>query len=139
MLRRTALLLSLCFLPLSCLAAEPQTVPSISGDAGDCSAEITVTNSAFKPIYDAKIAVQIKHGFAGLHRIDLEVSTNSEGKARVQGLPDRVRRPLDLNVSYKGRNTTVIVDPEQRCNGSYSAVLPDKPFVPPGVDADEDQ
>jgi hypothetical protein len=139
MLRRIAQILVLCFLPAFCRGAEPQQVPSISGDAGECSAEITVTDSAFRPVYDAKIAVQIKHGFAGLHRTDLEVSTNSDGKARVDGLPDRVRRPFDFNVTYKGRNTTVIVDPEQRCNGSYSAVLPDKPFVPPGSDADEDQ
>ncbi len=108
-------------------------IPVISGDLGDCTADFTVTNSKLKPLYAAKISVQLKYGFAGLHRTDLEVSTNVDGKARFEGLPTRGRRTLGFTVTYQGRSTAVVVDPDQQCHGSYSAIVTDKP-----VKADED-
>src|SRR4051812_27215274 len=94
------------------LPQQPDTnTPVISADLGDCTADITVTGSKLKPIYNAKIATQIKYGFAGFHRLNLEIYTNADGQARFEGLPERPRAPLSFDVTYQGRSTAVIVHP----------------------------
>lgn len=101
-------------------------VPVISGDVGPCSADFTVTNTSSKPLYKAKIAVEIKHGFAGWHRTNLEIYTNIDGKARVEGLPETNKRPLSFGVSYEGRSTSLVVDTAEKCHGTYTAMVTDK-------------
>jgi hypothetical protein len=108
-------------------------VPVISGDLGGCSAEFTVTGTKLKPIYKAKLEVELRYGFGGFHRTTLEIYTNVDGKARVEGLPERSKRPLAFTVSYEGRKTVVLVDPEEKCHGSYEAIVTDRP-----VKTDED-
>src|ERR1700685_2502538 len=68
-------------------------VPSIDGAAGPCSLELTVTDSNKKPVYAANIKVHIAYGLGGFHKLDLEASTNIDGKVKFLGLPSRVRRP----------------------------------------------
>ena len=109
-------------------------VPVISGDLGGCTAEFTVTGTKLKPIYKAKVEVELRYGFGGFHRTSLEISTNVDGKARVEGLPERIKRPLSFTVSYEGRKTIVMVDPEAKCHGSYNAIVTDKPVK---TDSDE--
>ncbi len=46
------------------------------------------------PVYNAKINVHIAYGFGSFHKLDLEVSTNADGKARFIGLPNRLKRAL---------------------------------------------
>lgn len=64
----------------------------ISGRLGACSADFTVKDSDGKPVYAAIIHVRIRYSFLSLKRMDLEIGTNSDGKARVEGLPSRARR-----------------------------------------------
>ena len=109
-------------------AEEPSKVPVISGDLGDCSANLRVTDVKDKPVYNAKIGVEIKYGFAGLHRSTLEVYTNIDGRARFEGLPLKSRGPLAFTATYEGRSTTVVVEPRDNCHGSYTAILPNKPL-----------
>jgi hypothetical protein len=53
-----------------------------------------------KPVYAATIKVHIKYGFGGMRRLDLEAGTNSDGKVKFAGLPDRVQRPpLEFHAS----------------------------------------
>ena len=58
---------------------------------GSCSADFTVKDSGGKPVYAAMVHVRVRYGFAGVKRADLEVGTSAEGKARVEGLPDKAR------------------------------------------------
>lgn len=111
-------------------------IPVISGDLGECSADFTVTGTKFHPLYNAKLAVEIRYGFGGFRRTTLEIYTNVDGRARVEGLPASSKRPLAFTASYEGRKTVVIVDPEQNCHGSYKAVVTDRP-VKTEEDADE--
>lgn len=139
MLRCISLLLLLSC-PLLVFAQTPPTptapsspVPVISGDLGGCSADFKVTGTKDHPLYNAKLEVEIRYGFGGFRRTTLEIYTNVDGKARVEGLPERNKRPLAFTASYEGRKTVVIVDTEQKCHGEYRAIVTDRP-----VKADED-
>src|SRR5882724_1404166 len=74
-----------------------QKVPVIDGAAGSCSLDLTVTADS-KPVYAAVVKVHIAYGFGGLHKLDLEASTNVDGKVKFVGIPARVRRQtLEFN------------------------------------------
>ncbi len=116
--------------------AEPNQLPVISGDLGDCTADLRVTDVKDKPIYNAKISTEIKYGFAGLRKNSLEIYTNVDGKARFEGLPLKSRGPLAFTATYEGRSTTVMVEPRDNCHGSFTAILPNQP-LPRTKDDDE--
>ncbi|HWR17391.1 MAG TPA: hypothetical protein VN577_21350 [Terriglobales bacterium] len=124
-------LLAVGYLPAQQAKTPPQPpkpeVPVISGDLGECSAAIRVTDSRQKPVSNAKVAIEIRYGFAGFRRTTLEIYTNSDGRALVKGLPENPRTPLTFEVSYQGRTTALVVDTERRCQGEYTSVLPDRP------------
>jgi hypothetical protein len=78
---------------LSRAQAQSEKVPVIQGGAGPCSVELTVLGADGKPVYAATVKVHIKYGFGGMRKLDLEAGTNSDGKVKFAGLPDRVQRP----------------------------------------------
>ena len=73
-------------------------VPVVKGDLGTCSADFTVLDSNGKPVYDAKVHVTILYGFMNKRKSELEIGTNSDGKARIEGLPNRFGDSSLLNV-----------------------------------------
>src|SRR5581483_6702241 len=80
-------------------APKPVPVPILDAKLGTkCSADFTVNDEEVKPVYDATVHVRVRYGFAGIKRSDLEVGTNSEGKARIQGLPDKAK-PLAYDIT----------------------------------------
>jgi hypothetical protein len=95
------MLIAFLLLAAAALAQQPaQQPPSetqkpdlaiISARLGPCSADFTVTDADGKPVYAAIVHVRIRYGFMSVKRMDLEVGTNSEGKARVEGLPEKGR------------------------------------------------
>lgn len=127
---RSLVFLFACLLCIPAYAQEKpkaeNPVPVISGDLGECSADFVVTGTKLKPLYNAKLEVEIRYGFVGMRRTNLEIFTNVDGKARVTGLPERNKRPLAFTASYEGRKTVVIVDPEENCHGTYKAIVSDK-------------
>ena len=99
-------------------------VPSIDAGLGSCTVDFTVTDAKQNPIYDAKITVRIKYGFLGLRRIDLEIGTNSNGRARFTGLPEKARKPpLEFVVRYHNRTETVWYWPAVDCHKEYTVKL----------------
>ena len=111
------------YLPLALLActlfaqdASKQDIPHVSADAGSCYVNFTVTDVGGKPLYNAKISGQVRYGFGSLHRVDLEVGTNSDGKARIDGLPDRTKKPIEFAVKHGDLSTTVNFDPGANCH-----------------------
>jgi hypothetical protein len=105
------------------VAADKPEVPEINGMVGSCSANFTVTDTEKKPIYNAKIEVVIRYGFGGLHKSELQIGTNSEGKARVIGLPEKVKKPLEFRISSGPLSKTVLVNPTEKCDASVEVVL----------------
>jgi hypothetical protein len=83
-----------------------------------------VTDSTGKPIYNAKILVTISYGFMGKRKTDLEIGTNSDGKARFEGLPDRLKKPpMEFKVWTADQGKTVTNDPAVNCHPSFSVAM----------------
>ena len=112
------LLLVTCILP-----ASSTEVPSVNAGLGSCSADFTVEDSSHKPLYDAKIDITIRYGFMSLRKTELEVGTNSDGKARVQGLPTSVKKPLQFRIRHGQQSKTIEYDPAVRCHADYTIPL----------------
>ena len=108
---------------------DPKSIPVIDGALGPCTADFTITGTDNKPIYLAKIKVHIAYGFMSARKLDLEVSTNVDGKARFTGLPDRVKRGLFFEASEGDRTGNVFDDPSKTCQAQFTITLR-KPVTP---------
>jgi hypothetical protein len=95
---------------------------TISARLGMCSADFTVTDADGKPEYAATVHVRIRYGFLSLKRMDLEVGTNSDGKARVEGLPLGGRR-LQYDITKDARKAAVEQDLTTNCHAMYAVAL----------------
>ncbi|HYH01014.1 MAG TPA: hypothetical protein VD837_17955 [Terriglobales bacterium] len=109
----------------------PTAVTEISAEMGSCTVDFRVTNFVGEPIYNAKIATQIRHGFLGKRKLDLEAGTNSEGRARFVKMPERVKHPLQFEARWGGDSTIITWDPGNNCHAEYPVLLgksnPEKP------------
>ncbi len=106
---------------------DPKSVPVIDGGIGDCSVDFTVNDDAAAPVYAAKIKVHIAYGFMYARKLDLEVGTNVDGKARFTGLPDRVKKGLFFEASEGDRTASAFDDPATTCKTQFTLVLRKKP------------
>jgi len=121
-------LLLLCLAPVSrAQTPDPHAVPTIDGGIGPCSADFTITDADNKPIYAAKIKVHIAYGFMYARKLDLEVGTNADGKARFTGLPDRTKRGLFFEASEGDRVGNAFDDPATTCKNQFAVTLRKKP------------
>jgi DNA-binding beta-propeller fold protein YncE len=94
----------------------------ISARLGTCAADFTVTDAAGAPVYGALVHVRVRYGLMSLKRMDLEVGTGSDGKARVEGLPEKAR-PLSYDVTKDNLRATVAQDLTTTCRGTYPVTL----------------
>ena len=106
---------------------DPKDVPVIDGGIGPCSADFTITDEAGAPVYAAKIKVHIAYGFMYARKLDLEVGTNADGKARFTGLPDRVKHGLFFEASEGDRTADAFDDPGTNCKAQFTLALRKKP------------
>ncbi len=104
--------------------ADPKTAPMIDGALGSCSADFTVTDAAGAPVYNAKIRVHIAYGFMNARKLDLEVGTNTDGKARFEGLPNKLRHGgLTFYASHDDQEGSAFVDPATTCKAQLTITL----------------
>jgi hypothetical protein len=105
-------------------AAEPPKpdLSTINARLGMCTADFAVTGADGKPVYAAMVHVRIRYGFMSLKRMDLEVGTNSDGKARVEGLPLGGRR-LAYDVTKDSLKATVEQDLTKDCHPTFAVTL----------------
>src|SRR5881392_2645623 len=89
---------------------------------GTCSADFTVKDAGGKPVYAAMVHVKVRYGFAGVKRADLEVGTSSEGKARIEGLPDKAR-PLTYEIRKDDKKVEVTQDVSDTCRATFDVAL----------------
>jgi hypothetical protein len=106
-------------------------VPAVDAGRGACSVDFRVTDSNKQPLFNATVYVKIKYGFLGLRRMELEVGTNADGRARVTGLSFRTRKePLSFRVWYHDAAKTVLHYPAVDCNEHYDVTLDTKAQSP---------
>src|ERR1700688_14529 len=104
-------------------AAESADVAVVKGGAGSCAADFAVSDPSGKGIYDAKIRIQIRYGFMGLHRLDATVGTNFEGKARMEGLPEQIKGTAEFKVSHGDLSKSLPYDPLTDCHSRHEVIL----------------
>jgi len=104
-------------------AADAKSVPVVDGGIGPCSADFTVTDPSGAPVYAATIKVHIAYGFMYARKLDLEVGTNSDGKARFSGLPDHLKHGLFFEASEADRTAEAFDDPAVTCKAQFTVAL----------------
>jgi len=110
-------------------SAQPQPVPAVDGELGACSVEFTTIDGNGNPIAGATVRLHLAYGFAGVRRLDLEVTTNTEGKARFTGLPDNLKKGLFFRGSKDDMEGTAFYEPKKNCKAQHTMVL-EKPSTP---------
>lgn len=105
------------------LAQSAPEIPVVDGGLGSCRADFTVKDGSGKPVYNAKVHVLIKYGFFSKRKTELEVGTNSDGRARVTGLPNLPKKPLEFSIKSGTVETTVTDDPSNNCNATFDVTL----------------
>ena len=93
-----------------------------AGLGGSCSADFTVKGPDGTPIYAAMVHVKVRYGFAGVKRADLEVGTSSEGKARIEGLPDKAR-PLIYDIKKDEKKSEATQDVADMCHATFDVTV----------------
>jgi hypothetical protein len=109
---------------ISLFARQTPKIPTVNADVGGCTADFVVQNGNHKPIYNAKVSVTFRYGLFHLHKVSLEAFTDSDGRARFEGLPDAPKKPLDFPIRYGDRQKTVTDNPGNVCNENFTVVLP---------------
>jgi len=129
------LLMSLIVVSISTFARSPaplpQTqasadIPVVKGGAGACTADFVVTDASGKGVYDAKIRILIQYRFLALHKLDLTVGTNYEGKARIEGLPEQIKKTAEFKISHGDQSKSIPFDPLDNCHPKLEVVLGEK-------------
>lgn len=104
-------------------SATTPPVPKIDGAVGACTANFTVRDGQNKPIYNAQISVRLRYGFMNMRKTDLQISTDSNGKADFIGLPNFPKKPLAFHIKSGTVSKTVTDDPNTNCVATYDVVL----------------
>ena len=107
--------------PQGALPATPE-LPVLDARLGACTADFTVKGPDGTPVYLALVHVRVRYGALGVKRMDLEVGTNSEGKARVKGLPDEARL-MTWDITKDDKKTVVDQDVKKTCQGKFDVTL----------------
>ncbi len=102
-------------------ASKPE-IAVLKAGLGACSADFSVNDSGGKPVYAATIHVRVRYGVWGIKRADLEVGTNSDGKARIEGLPGKAK-PLAFDIQKADKKAAVEQNVSDTCHANYEVSL----------------
>ena len=103
-------------------AGGPQEIPVLKAAIGPCSADFTVTDADGKPVYLAIVHTKIRYGAMNVKRMDLEVSTNAEGKARLESLPAKGKK-VAYDVRHDAKKGTAAQDLAKTCHATLPVVI----------------
>ena len=74
------------------------------------------------PVYLALVHVRVRYGAMNVKRMDLEVGTNSDGRARITGLPNKAK-PMTYDVTKGDKKATADQDVAKTCDATVQVVL----------------
>jgi len=100
----------------------PPEIPVLNARLGGCSAEFLVKDAVGLPVYLALVHVNVRYGPLNVKRMDIEVGTNSDGKAQIKGLPDKAK-PMTYDVQKDDKKATVDQDVAKMCEGKFEVTL----------------
>ena len=112
-------------LAASFAAQAPPPAPDpvvLSAGLGGCSADFTVTGADGQPVYAALIRTTVRYGFMSVKKMELEISTGSDGKARISGLPLK-GKAVEYSVMKGPERGSATQDLKDKCNASFSIAL----------------
>lgn len=104
-------------------AGVSSTVPTLDGGIGPCSAEFHIVGADNKPIYNAQVHTLIKYGAFGVRKLDLQGSTNADGKVKFTGLPDVNKRPMSFDIKQGQKTAQRAFEPGEQCNPVFEVIL----------------
>jgi hypothetical protein len=110
-------------LPFSASGDGSQQRAQIDRGMGPCSAKFVVVETSLDPVSDAIISAEIRRSAASKPE-KIEVRTDSQGTAILQGLP-RSKRPIHARIAFGDRVSEAVVDTGKQCHGTYKVVLSD--------------
>ena len=122
MIIATIALAAVAFVQQPAAEAPEPDLAVISARLGGCAADFTVRDADDQPVYAAIVHVRIRYGFLGIKRMDLEVGTDSVGKARVEGLPDTVK-PLTFDIRKGDKKALAEQTHLSDCQATYEVSL----------------
>lgn len=102
---------------------QAHTVPVLDGGIGSCTADITVTDANNAPVYAATVKVHIAYGFANARKLDLQLGTNVDGKARFTGLPDKIKHGFYFRAAEGDREGEAFDDPTNTCKAQLPITI----------------
>jgi hypothetical protein len=125
MIHRSLVMVVVAF-ALAAFAQNPapsNPVTETSADLGPCSADFHVTNMAGKPLYNAKISTVIRYGFLGKRKLEIEMGTNSDGRARITKLPAEAKKPIEFTITNGTDKASRSYEPATDCHARYDIPL----------------
>jgi hypothetical protein len=103
--------------------SEASIVPVLDGGIGPCSAEFHISGANNKPIYNAQVHTLIKYGAFGVRKLDLQGSTNFDGKLKFTGLPDANKRAIIFDVMQGTKTAQRVFEPGLNCHPIFEVIL----------------
>jgi hypothetical protein len=100
----------------------PQEIPVLKANLGDCSADFLVRVADGKPVYNATVHVRVRYGAFSIKRSDLEIGTNADGKARIEGLPNKAR-PLAYDIRKDNQKAAAEQNVAENCHAMFEVDL----------------
>lgn len=100
----------------------PPTAVLKAALGGICTADFAVKDAGGKAVYAAMIHVRVRYGFMSVKRADLEVGTDSDGKARIEGLPEKAR-PLMYDIKKNGLEGSAEQNVEEKCQAKFEVTI----------------
>jgi len=100
----------------------PQEIPVLKANLGDCSADFLVHAADGQAVYNATIHVRVRYGAFSVKRSDLEIGTNADGKARIEGLPSKAR-PLAYDIRKDTQKAAAEQNVADNCHAMFEVAL----------------
>ncbi len=107
-------------------------MPSLDGGIGPCTADFLITDPDNKPVYNATIKVHIAYGTWSVRKLDLQISTNVDGKARFTGLPSKIKHGILFHASEGNRVGEAFDDPANTCKAQFAITIRQPDLAPTG-------
>lgn len=114
-------------LVLFCALVSVAEVPTTNADLGSCSVHFKVTDALGVPVYNANVHLLIERNLLafpsfftirgiGSRNKEVKVLTDSNGEAVIDGLPQKLKKPLIFDVSKSRFMNVIVFAPEENCH-----------------------